>query len=74
MGFIGYNCISYLDDFFLVESSKEKCTEAMFGLMDLLRGLGFYIAYKKLSPPSQSCRFLGIDLDSIHGEARLRIR
>ena len=67
----GFNCLSYLDDFFLVEHSKEKCTLAMNTLMQLLRRLGFHIAFKKLLPPSQTCRFLGIILDSVCMEAKL---
>ena len=67
----GYNCLSYLDDFFLVESSQEKCNESMSELLKILRKLGFYIAYKKLSTPSQQCKFLGIILDSVNLEARL---
>ena len=59
----GYNCISYLDDFFLTESTYEKCTDSMNTLLLLLRHLGFYIAYKKLSSPFKVCRFLGIELD-----------
>ena len=43
----------------------------MFVLLGILRRLGFYIAYKKLSSPSQSCKFLGILLDSASMEARL---
>ena len=45
---------SYFDDFFLVEQTKEKCTESMNTLLIVLRRLGFYISYKKLSPPSQA--------------------
>ena len=67
----GYRCLSYLDDFFLVESSKEKCTDSMNVLMSLLRKLGFYISYKKLLPPSQSCKFLGVILDSVNLECSL---
>ena len=68
---MGFNCLSYLDDFFLVEDTKQDCTTAMNALIAILRRLGFHIAYKKLSPPSQSCRFLGIELDSVALEARL---
>ena len=69
----GFNCLSYLDDFFLVEQTKERCTESMNTLLRVLRRLGFYISYKKLSPPAQSCRFLGIILDSVQQEARLPV-
>ena len=41
MGSLGFNCSSYLDDFFLVEQSQEKCTLAMNTLLGILRKLGF---------------------------------
>ena len=71
MRYLGFNCLGYMYDFFLVETSREPCTLAMNSLMVILRRLGFHIAYKKLSPPSQRCRFLGIELNSVACEARL---
>ena len=51
--------------------NKGSVYLSMNTLMSILRHLSFYLAYKKLHPPAQRCRFLGIELDSLQLQARL---
>lgn len=37
----------------------------------LLRFLGFYVSWKKVTPPSQVTTYLGIEIDSVRMELRL---
>ena len=65
MGKAGYlGIVAYLDDFLIIEKSKERCIEAMNYLISLLRRLGFAINYSKVEGPKQCITFLGIELDS----------
>ena len=50
-----YNIVAYLDDFFIIESSLDKCTETMRILIQLLRQLGFHVNWKKVV----DCRYAG---------------
>lgn len=60
----GYHgLVVYLDDFLIVESSYEKCWEAMSTLIMLLRKLGFSISWHKVEGPTQQLTFLGIEFD-----------
>jgi hypothetical protein len=43
----GVNCIVYLDDFLLYETSSSRCQLALLTLVKLLRSLGFRINWKK---------------------------
>ena len=61
----GYCCYNYLDDFIIIESSFASACAAQNLLIRTLRNLGFYISWKKLISPTQKCRFLGIDIDSV---------
>ena len=61
----GYCCYNYLDDFIIVESTFASACDAQNFLIFTLRKLGFYISWKKLISPTQYCRFLGIDIDSV---------
>ena len=68
----GYDeCVNYLDDFCVIGRDVTGCATAQQILLCLLRRLGFYVSFKKLTPPSQITRFLGIDIDSICMELRL---
>jgi len=65
---IGYGFTSivvYLDDFCIVEKSKERCKQALNCLLWLLRKLGFAIAWEKVECPSHTLTFLGIEIDTI---------
>ena len=61
----GFKCYNYLDDFILISDSYEDALTAENFLIKTLRKLGFYISWKKVTSPSQKCRFLGIDIDSV---------
>ena len=60
----GYKVISYLDDFWLTDTTEEGCKNALQTLISLLRELGFSIAWDKVEGPSQSIKFLGIMISS----------
>ena len=63
-------CINYLDDFCLIARTLGECRAGQLKLVAILRRLGFYISFKKLTHPSQIVRFLGIDIDSVRMEFR----
>ena len=64
-------CINYLDDFCVVARMLELYRVGQLTLVAILRRVGFYISFKKLTHPSQIVRFLGIDIDSVRMELRL---
>ena len=59
-----FQCIVYLDDFFVSAPSFEECQTALNCLITLLRSLGFSIAWQKVVDPTQCLTFLGIEIDS----------
>lgn len=61
----GFNCVVYLDDFWLCENSFERCALALDTLITLLRKLGFRINWNKVVDPCQRLTFLGINIDLI---------
>ena len=61
----GYNVVAYLDDFFIHESTFEKCMSAVHVLIQLLRELVFSISYDKVAGPATRVTFLGIVVDSV---------
>ena len=65
------DCVNYLDDFCVVGRGERDCTVAQHTLVAILRRLGFYISFRKLTAPAQVTRFLGIDIDSVRMELRL---
>ena len=42
-------------------------------VINTLRYLGFQISWAKVTPPSQVCRFLGLEIDSNEMEIRLAL-
>ena len=62
----GYNCYNYLDDFIVIADSYDAARSAHLFLINILRRLGFYISWDKLSSPNNYCRFLGIDIDAVN--------
>ena len=56
--------VNYLDDYCVINTTLEECREDQRRLLEVLRHLGFYISYKKLSHQSTKTRFLGILVDS----------
>ena len=67
----GFQIVAYIDDFFICESSKQKCQTALNTLISLLRQLGFLINWSKVVDPTQKLTFLGIEIDSKDMELRL---
>ena len=63
--------INYLDDFAIVNRSFDETEKDQLCLIAILRRLGFSISYKKVTPPAQLARFLGIDIDTRNLELRL---
>ena len=66
-----HNIVAYLDDFFICESSLEKCAETMRILIQLLRQLGFDVNWKKVVDPCQSLVFLGVEISSVDMQVKL---
>ena len=65
MGNWGHICFPYLDDSFVVGSSKKICLNAIQSLVKLLERLGFVINKEKsVLKPIQKITFLGFELDS----------
>lgn len=56
--------VAYIDDFLLVSESYEKCKEALYTLLGLVRQLGFNVSWNKVVGPSQRITFLGVDIDT----------
>lgn len=61
----GIVVINYLDDFINVSRSEEECLANQQIIINLLRFCGFFISWRKISPPSTSPVYLGIIIDSI---------
>ena len=68
----GYpNVVNYLDDFMVFGNSWSECQKAQLTLINLLVSLGFEVAWKKCTSPSQQCVYLGIIFDSTTMEISL---
>ena len=67
----GLNVVNYLDDFITVAPSMVECNVARDTIVNVLRFLGFHVAYEKLVSPSQIVTYLGIVIDSVRMELRL---
>ena len=65
------NVIAYLDDFFITDSTMDKCAHTLCCLIKLLRELGFSINWKKVVDPCKKLTFLGIEIDSVDMVLRL---
>ena len=61
----------FLDDFFTACSSQRRAKEGLLTLIQLLRKLGFSIAYDKVEGPTQVLTFLGIQIDTRDMSLRL---
>ena len=60
----GGTIIAYQDDFLVIARSKLQCQLIYRELIQLLRDLGFSIAWNKLVDPTQSLIFLGVLFDT----------
>ena len=65
LGRLGIRAVNYLDDSIVLGKSWCKCRDAQLVLQNILRRLGFYIAYPKVISPSQTVIYLGIQIDSV---------
>ena len=63
--------VAYLDDFLVVAPSREECQQNLNILINLVRKLGFAIAWDKVEGPTQNLTFLGITIDSIQMQISL---
>ena len=65
MNRLGYsNVISYIDDFIVVETTRDMCVQAQAVLFTLLGSLGFEVSWTKCTAPLTTVRYLGIDFNS----------
>ena len=60
----GFQCIVYLDDFYLCAETEWACQQAYDVLTTLLVSLGFTINIRKSVPPCTRMIFLGIEIDT----------
>ena len=61
----GFKSVVYLDDFLMIGTSREECSENARETKNLLESLGLIINYEKSNfEPSHQCEFLGFILDS----------
>ena len=68
----GYSKVfSYLDDFIVVGDTYEECQTGALALIEFLRDLGFFIAWKKVVTPSAQVTYLGIEIDSVKMQVSL---
>ena len=67
----GIRLVNYLDDFIVIAESYDQCIVAQSTVTQLLRFLGFHVSFSKVSSPSTSCTYLGIEIDSKSMELRL---
>lgn len=66
-----FHCHAYLDDFLVHDVSREKCALAIKTLITLLRSLGLYIAWPKISGVTQKLVYLGIEIDTLGNQLSL---
>jgi len=61
----GIRHVRYLDDFFLIGSSRKEVSQQLITAQTVITGFGLVVNPDKTEGPSQSLSFLGIQLDSI---------
>ena len=57
--------VNSLDDFIVIADSYVDCVKAQNVVISLLRFLGFYVSYSKVTNPSTCTVCLGIEIDSV---------
>ncbi|XP_028306693.1 uncharacterized protein LOC114465708 [Gouania willdenowi] len=68
----GVRVLAYLDDWALLASSREQSAADLSLVLSHIRALGFSVNMKKSSlTPSQQFSFLGLEICSLTGRARL---
>ena len=63
----GVKALMYLDDIFVVSDSRDKAIQNYAIVRALLDELGLPEAVDKAQPPAKVVRWLGIDIDALHG-------
>ena len=63
--------VVYLDDFLVIERTKEECQLAFDTLYKMLLSLGFQISPSKLVYPCQQLTFLGVVINTVAMELSL---
>ena len=63
--------VNYLDDFCILGGTRLEVEHSQRILIGVLRRLGFFINYKKVSCPNTTARFLGIIIDSVKLQLKL---
>lgn len=63
--------VHLLDDFFICESTKDKCESSLKGFLELCGSIGIPMAPEKTFGPASTLSFAGIELDTVASEARL---
>ena len=68
----GVLCLVYLDDFLILENSKQECRKNVKLTVSLLENLAFLVNYEKsYLQPKQTCKFLGYVFDSVNMQITL---
>lgn len=67
----GIRVVNYLDDYITLSDSEEGCGANQLCVIRMFSYLGFQISWRKVSPPSQVTKYLGIEIDSVNLELRL---
>lgn len=69
--FVGILAYNYLDDIICLSGSHDQGVEDHLYVIGLLRRLGFYIAWHKLTSPLRWCIYLGVQIDTLEMVIRL---
>jgi hypothetical protein len=60
-----FSCISYIDDFLCVGSSKSECQKALDVLLQLIPRLWLEVNLDKVHQPASVMSFLGVEIDCV---------
>lgn len=63
--------VQYLDDYLIVAPTKESAEASQWRVIKLLRFLGFYVSWSKVTDPSTETVYLGVTIDSHKMELHL---
>lgn len=62
--------VQYLDDFIVASPSYDETARNQAAVIRLLRYLGFYISWRKISEPSKITIYLGVEVETSRMELR----
>lgn len=63
--------IQYLDDYLILAPTRESAECGQWKVIKLLRFLGFYVSWSKITDPSTETIYLGVTIDTERMELRL---